>query len=327
MSNLVRKALTLTLFLGVSGSVLAGGAEQARSMLEQMASAMSQLSYQGTFVYVRNGVVETMRITHVQDENGVQERLYSVSGPRREVVRDRNGVRCILKGSSRTGETPVVADSYFPDLPPSLFDDKASGYRLETGGEARIAGQTARRVSITPEDDYRYGYDFWLQEGTGLLLKWVLLDSNHKALAKLMFTDFATGDEIDQSELVSDSPTEDFIELSKAGQKGDYVLDSTTPRWQPQKLPSGFQLTSHSTEVGANGSVEHSVYSDGLAAVSVYVEQHGVEVQALPAESQLGTNNVYSKQQDGLQITVIGEVPAITVKSIANEMALSDAPN
>lgn len=326
MSNLVRKALSLTLFLGVSGSVFAGGADQARLMLEQMASAMSQLSYQGTFVYVRNGVVETMRITHVLDENGVHERLYSVSGPRREVIRDRDGVRCILKDSSNLEETPVVAETFFPDLPPSLFDGKASGYKLETGGEARIAGQTARRVSITPEDGYRYGYDFWLQEGTGLLLKWVLLDANHKALAKLMFTDFATGDDIDQSELISDSPSEDFIALSKAGQKGDHVLEST-PSWQPKNLPSGFHLTSHSTENSANGSIEHSVYSDGLAAVSVYVEQHGVDVQALPAESQLGTNNVYSKQQGELQITVIGEVPAITVKSIANEMALTVAPN
>lgn len=326
MSNLVRKALSLTLFLGVSGSVLAGGADQARSMLEQMAFAMSQLSYQGTFVYVRDGVVETMRITHVLDENGVQERLYSVSGARREVIRDRDGVRCILKGSSSREEIPVVAETYFPDLPASLFDDQASGYQLETGGEARIAGQTARRVSITPEDGYRYGYDFWLQEDTGLLLKWVLLDANHKALAKLMFTDFATGDDIDQSELISDSLPEDFIALSKAGQEGDH-LSNATPRWQPKKLPSGFRLTSYSTENSANGSIEHSVYSDGLAAVSVYVERHGVEAQVSPSESQLGTNNIYSKQQGELQITVIGEVPAITVKSIADEMALSVASN
>ena len=326
MSKLVRKALTLVLFLGVSGSVLAGGADQARAMLETMASAMSQLNYQGTFVYVRDGVVETMRITHVQDGNGVRERLYSVSGPHREVIRDRDGVRCIFKDSSKLQEHLVVADNYFPDLPASLFDDKASGYKLETGGEARIAGQTARRVSITPEDDYRYGYDFWLQEDTGLLLKWVLLDANHKPLAKLMFTDFAIGDKVDLSELVSDSPSEDFIELIAAAKVKGAKLDST-PRWQPKKLPPGFQLTSHSTEHGKQGSVEHSVYSDGLAAVSVYVEQHGLEVEFMSSENQLGTNNAYSRQQGDLQITVIGEVPAITVKSIANEMALSVASN
>ncbi len=67
------------------------------------------------------------------------------------------------------------------------------------------------------------------------------------------------------------------------------------------------------------------VYSDGLAAVSVYVEQPGEEATIKPGVSQLGTNNAYTRQQGALQITVIGEVPAITVKAIANEMALSVA--
>jgi negative regulator of sigma E activity len=41
--------------------------------------------------------------------------------------------------------------------------------------------------------------------------------------------------------------------------------------------------------------------------------------------NQLGTNNAYIRTQGDLQITVIGEVPAVTVKSIANEMVRSVA--
>lgn len=324
MSKLVRKALSLLLFISVSGSALAGGADQARKMLEQMATAMNQLTYQGTFVYVRGGEVDTMRITHVSDKDGVRERLYSTSGPQREVVRDRDGVRCILRDTDSIEENPIIADSYFPELPQSLFDSTTSGYRLETGGEARIAGQTARRVSIAPEDDFRYGYDFWLQQDTGLLLKWVLLDANHKPLAKLMFTDFSIGDDVDLSELESDSPSTDFIALSKAGNQEGAKMRAA-PRWQPGKLPPGFRLTSHSSEKGENGVIEHLVYSDGLAAVSVYVERRGKQLEDRITVNQLGTNNAYSTVQSGLQITVIGEVPALTVKSIANEMALSVA--
>jgi len=69
------------------------------------------------------------------------------------------------------------------------------------------------------------------------------------------------------------------------------------------------------------------VYSDGLAAVSVYIEQQGADAAVKPGVSQLGTNNAYTRTQGDLQITVIGEVPAITVKAIANEMALSVASN
>ena len=324
MSVLPRKALLLLISVSFSTLATAGEPGKAREWLERMTTAMSQMSYQGTFVYVRDGGVETMRITHVTDETGVRERLYSVSGPRREVIRNKKGVRCVLQDSSSVVEDQVVASSYFPKLPLSVIDSENTGYRLESRGEARIAGHTARRVTISPEDNFRYGYDFWLEEQTGLLLKWVLFNAEHKPIAKLMFTDFAIGTAVDMSELESDSQTEDFVEM-KTFSLLNSVVTHSSPRWQPAKLPPGFHLASHSHKTGADGVYEHMVYSDGLAAVSVYVEQQGDDAAVKPGASQLGTNNAYTRQQGDLQITVIGEVPAITVKAIANEMALSVA--
>ncbi len=330
MKVLPCKAMLLLVSISISSLALAGDSEgdseQARKWLERMTTAMSQMSYQGTFVYVRDGAVETMRITHVTDESGVRERLYSTSGPHREVIRDRKGVRCVLQDSASVVEDQIVASSYFPELPLSVIDGDSSGYRLEFGGEARIAGHTARRVSISPEDSYRYGYDFWLEEQTGLLLKWVLFDAGHKPIAKLMFTDFSIGSAVDIKELESDSNSDDFVEM-KTYSLQKTVVTQSSPRWQPAKLPPGFQLASHSHKTGEDGVYEHMVYSDGLAAVSVYVEEQGVEVPVKTGKSQLGTNNAYTRKQGAIQITVIGEVPAVTVKAIANEMALSVASN
>jgi len=320
------KALLLLVSISISTTALAGDSQQAREWLERMTTAMSQMSYQGTFVYVRDGAVETMRITHVTDDTGVRERLYSISGPHREVIRDRKGVRCVLQDSAAVVEDQVVASSYFPELPLTIIDSDNSGYTLETGGEARIAGHTARRVTISPEDNYRYGYDFWLEEQTGLLLKWELFDAGHKPIAKLMFTDFVIGSSVDLSELESESRAEDFVEM-KTFSLEKTVVTQSNPRWQPAKLPPGFHLASHSHKTGTDGVYEHMVYSDGLAAVSVYVEQQGADEEVKPGVSQLGTNNAYTRKQGSLQITVIGEVPAITVKAIANEMALSVASN
>ncbi len=324
MRDLPRRVLLLLILLSVSGTTMAGNASVARHWLERMSKAMSQMTYQGTFVYVRGGTVETMRITHVADESGVRERLYSVSGPNREVVRDRKGVRCILEDSASILEDQLVASSYFPELPMSVLDGDASGYRLKVGGEARIAGKTARRISVMPEDSFRYGYDFWLEHRTGLLLKWVLFDARHEPLAKLVFTDFVMGISVKRSELQSNSPAEDFVEVKTFSPEKPVVTQSS-PRWQPVKLPPGFQLASHSHKTGVDGVYEHMVYSDGLAAVSVYVEQQGTGAAVKPGVGQLGTNNAFTRKQGALQITVIGEVPAITVKSIANEMALSVA--
>ena len=324
MNGLPRNTLLLLVSIGISATAVAGDSSQAREWLERMTTAMSQMSYQGTFVYVREGAVETMRITHVTDETGIRERLYSVSGPQREVIRDKKGVRCVLQDSASIVKDQVVASSYFPELPLSIIDSDANGYRLETGGRARIAGHIAQRVSISPVDKFRYGYDFWLQEETGLLLKWVLFDASHKPLAKLMFTDFSIGSAIDLSELESDLSAGDFVEMTTLSPEHTVVTQSS-PRWQPAKLPPGFHLASHSHKTGVDGVYEHMVYSDGLAAVSVYIEEQGSGPAVKSGVSQLGTNNAYVRKQGGLQITVIGEVPVITVKSIANEMALSVA--
>ena len=326
MKDLQAKTLLLLVLASLSGVAVASDTNLPHKWLERMTAAMSQMSYQGTFVYVRDGRVETMRITHVTDDTGVRERLYSVSGPHREVIRDRKGVRCILEDSASVVEDQVVASSYFPELPLSIIEGDSSGYRLRMGGEARIAGHSARRVRILPEDNFRYGYDFWLEKQTGLLLKWVLFGARHKPLAKLMFTDIVMGSAVNLSELESDSSIEDFVEM-KSFSPQKTVVTQSSPRWQPARLPPGFHLASYNHVAGADGVYEHMVYSDGLAAVSVYVEKQDAGVAVNSGVSQLGTNNAYTRKQGDLQITVIGEVPVITVKSIANEMAISVAAN
>jgi len=326
MNNLPRKALVLLMFISVSGPVLADNASQARVWLERMTKAMNGMSYQGTFVYVRDGVVETMRITHVSDETGVRERMYSTSGPRREVIRDRLGVRCIWQDSNSVVKDTAVANTFFPELPLAAIDNKSAGYHLKLNGKARIAGQVARRVSVRPRDAFRYGYDYWLEEKTGLLLKWVLTDTDQKVLAKLMFTDIAIGTDIDLEELGPDSAADNYIELPTFNRVKTVVTQSS-PRWKPRRLPPGFKLSSHNQQMSPDGIFEHMVYSDGLAAVSVYIENKGSAVGVLQGVSQLGTNNAYSRQQGELQITAIGEVPAVTVKTIANSMARTVASN
>jgi len=317
-----RRTLLLLVLASFSTLAAAGNAGQAREWLERMVEAMQQMSYQGTFVYVRGGNVETMRITHLVNDASVRERLYSVSGPHREVIRDQNGVRCVLADSASVVEDHAMVSDYFPELPLSVIDSQGSGYRLETGGLARIAGHSARRVSISPDDNYRYGYDFWLEQKTGLLLKWVLVDSLEKEFAKLMFTDFAIGEDVNLDEIESASDEQDFVQMKTMSPEKSVVAQST-PRWQPASLPPGFRLTAHNHKAGTDEVYEHMVYSDGLAAVSVYVEENDKGIAVKPGVSRLGTNYAFVRNQGGLRITVIGEVPVLTVQSIAYAMALS----
>jgi sigma-E factor negative regulatory protein RseB len=313
-----------TLLLAAALPAVADSASDAAVWLERMSAAMSQMTYQGTFVYVQGDEVETMRITHVSDEEGVRERLVSLSGLRREILRDSNGVRWVQGEDLQVMEDSGFSRSFFPEIPLGQSDQASASYRLELGPSARIAGHTGRKLKVIPKDKYRYGYTLWLEEPSALLLKWELRDSNNRRLAKLMFTDLRLGSEVDVKELKSTSKLKEYkiLESSLPSGKG---LSHSKPRWKPSKLPAGFKLTAHRYLGRQDQQVfEHLVYSDGLAAVSVYVESADGNAQDQETgTSRLGTTHAYSCVTEGVRITVVGDVPAITVQSIGNAVALA----
>jgi sigma-E factor negative regulatory protein RseB len=291
-----------------------------------MTVAMSQMNYQGTFVYVQGDEVVTMRITHVADEGGVRERLVALSGAPREVLRDANGVRWVLGDGHAVLKDQAFSRSFFPLLPLDREDQTQRSYALQLGGTARIAGQSARRLDVKPRDDYRYGYALWLEQHSALLLKWQLLDSKGATLAKLMFTDIRMGSEVDPGELNSSSPLQEFETVeSRLPTAPGFVQE--TPRWKPSRLPPGFELTDHrfyaaqDADAAGGGMYEHLVYSDGIAAVSVYVEAGAGRQAADERISRLGTTHTFSRMADGALITVVGDVPAATVRLIGDAVA------
>jgi sigma-E factor negative regulatory protein RseB len=311
------KAGLAAILLGLAPSLVASSSQSADEWLERMSAAMSQMSYQGTFVYVQGDDVETMRITHVADEAGVRERLVSVSGSQREILRDSNGIRWVQDEDHSVMEDPVSGRSFFPEISLQLSSDDASAYEFELGAVERIAGHSGRQVKIIPRDRYRYGYSLWLEEQSALLLKWELMDSRQRRLAKLMFTDLRLGSEVDTSELRSVRNLKDYRKLESKLPSGG-SLSHSNPKWQATKLPPGFRLTAH-RYLGKNSQqlYEHLVYSDGLVAVSVYVESSEEDPPNQDATiSRMGTAHAYARVTDGVLITVVGDVPAVTVQTI-----------
>lgn len=314
------------LLAGLAGLLVTAGApadnfESAREWLERMATAMTELTYQGTFVYMRGQEVETMRITHVNDSQGVRERMVALSGPHREVIRDADGVQCVLDEDGMLGSDPSMAQSLFPEIPIDELSLARSRYLFEVGDLARIAGHRGRRIGILPRDEFRYGYDFWLEKDTGLLLRWVVYDATRRPLAKLMFTDLVIGDGVDAAELATDTPAEAFVRLG-AGTPDTVNPARLEPRWKATRLPPGFELAALSHGPAADADrFEHLVLSDGLASVSVYIEQFAPDQAISEGLSRMGTTNAFSRKVGRRQITVVGEVPVITVRAISSAFA------
>ena len=91
------------------------------------------------------------------------------------------------------------------------------------------------------------------------------------------------------------------------------------PQWKVDKVPSGFTVSRQLKRLSPirQQMMEHYVYSDGLAAVSVFIEMVGdKDHPQINGISRMGAVHAFGHAQDGYHITVVGEVPSATVDMI-----------
>ena len=97
-----------------------------------------------------------------------------------------------------------------------------------------------------------------------------------------------------------------------------YKVSPKDTGWMVKDLPPGFTkvIEGYRTLRGKPAQVAHLVFSDGLVAVSVFIEPTPANPQPVGL-SQQGGINVYSRQLDDHLVTVLGEAPGATVRQIA----------
>jgi len=289
--------------------------EDPRVWLDRMVQAAQTLNYDGTFVYQSGGNTESMRIIHRSDANGQRERLLSLSGVAREVLRDNRRVTCILPddGSVMVGKTrgvntgPLFSGVAIPD-----------NYDLRMHGLDRVAGRMAERLELAPRDIYRYGYRLWLDRASGLLLRNDVVDANQLTRESVAYTSLSLPAEIPDSLLEPGISGVGFKRLSWDESDVPPTAAEAAGDWLAQWVPDGFQLHEHVRQLrtGSDVPVEHMVFSDGLASVSIFIERLNASSMPLNGPSSVGAISAFGRMLGEYQITVVGEVPAATVERV-----------
>lgn len=321
MNRLAQFAGFLALALVGTSVVHADQEKTARAWLQGIGDAARQLSYQGTFVYRRGDHLEAMQIVHRVHDGREQARLYSLSGSAREIIRNADKVTCVFPDDHSVLVDQREARDRFSDLTDSDLAAVSTSYRVSVAGEGRVADRTAKLLSIAPTDGFRYGYHLWVDEKTGLLLKSDVLDQHGRIIEQLMFV---------KLEAPADVPDQAFKPTVNGRDYTWYNQDEKAPAkvpakstWEVSNRPSGFRLTLREVRriAGSHGPVEHLLYSDGLASVSVYIEPMAPgEGKPFRGLAGLGAMNAYGRMLDHYQITVVGEVPAVTVERFARDI-------
>lgn len=280
-----------------------------------MSAADKHSNYEGTFVLRKSDKMMTMHVVHGVDDRGVWESMESLNGEARKIVRHNNEVISIypdrkLVTVSKMGDKPGL----HPILPENL-DKLANYYTINQLGDDRIAGRETSVLNVQPKDAYRYGYKYWLDNETRVLLKCDLLDEKGEIVEQMMYTSFSNQTVVPQSAF-------NIPELNGFSRQ---MLNKNRGKqanigWRVTSMPQGFMLTQSTIRSGEDNESLHLMFSDGLASVSVFIESGENSTHRLAGASGMGALNAYGKQMNGTQITVMGEVPQATVATIAESM-------
>jgi sigma-E factor negative regulatory protein RseB len=295
-------------------------AEDAAVWLARAATAARQLNYVGTVVYQRGGRVESSRLVHWNDTGREFEKLVSLEGPPREVIRSNGEARCYYPDAKVVRIEPQTFRNAFPSLSISQQKALAEFYELRRAETDRVAGLDAQAWVFEPKDALRYGHKFWADVATGLVLKARIFDERGEPVEQFAFTDVTIGAKID-ADMVRPSwaaaPPE--WRVRDAGVREGDVKDTG---WIANRVPPGFSriVEGYRDLRGKRAPVAHLVYSDGLVAVSVFVEPAGGTAHPTGLLQQGGIN-VYVRQLDDHVVTVLGEAPAVALRQIAQSVA------
>jgi sigma-E factor negative regulatory protein RseB len=330
--TLVRIHAALLLMVALTALPAATRADDARSWLDRMEHAVESLSYEGTFVHMVGNSLETMHVIHRAVDGQVSERLFSRDQPGREILRHNDKVTCIF-ADKRTVLVERRRDDHGAPLLSALpQDDEAieQWYEFLVSGDGRKLGRSTRIIEIRPRDAYRYGHRLWLDHITAMPLKIQLLDSQGKAVEQIQFVSMIVPAEISDSRLQPDVDVEGFTWFEQDRSVYDADRDNPGEQWTTAGSPPGFLLKEARTRTlpGAEHPVDHLVFSDGLASVSVFVEPAEATDRELSGLSRMGAAHAFTLILDGRQITAVGEVPPATVERLARALRPSETdPN
>ncbi len=287
--------------------------------LNRSQSAVQKLEYSGTFVYQRGYQVRTSRITRMRSAKSVIEKIEVLDGQSQEYVRNGDEILHYLPAERRIIVEHRGSERSFPDIGFNQPREILRYYSVRQLGADRVAGRDVLGLALEPRDGLRYGYRFWSDRASGLLLRAQTLSEKGEVIEQIAFTQLVIG---------KVRPSQ--VKTSHANTRGWVIENSPVSAeepsgWKAGWLPGGFKLIRtvkrqlrRPGNTGEPREVSQLIFSDGLAGISVFIEvwspRH--EGQAV----QQGSLNMLGKRHGNFWLTIVGEVPLVTIRQVADTL-------
>lgn len=304
----------------------ANAQQETNVWLKKIQSSAQKLNYSGTFVYQQGSHVRTSRITHILNGKNEVEKLEILDGKPREYIRNNEEIVCYVPESKTIRIEKRVTPDVFPAILGASPGDLAQHYKLKKGETGRVAGYDSQAIILEPKDKLRYGYKLWAEKSTGLLLKAQTINEKNDVVEQIAFTQLVIGH-------VDASRVKPSFKNTHGWRVENAVMSETNfSGWSAKNMPAGFKKiremkrlitdtpasATPETAVPTQREVSQIVYSDGLAAISVFIES--ASQSRTEGSMQQGAMNIVGKRHGEHWLTVVGEVPAEAIKQVANSV-------
>ncbi len=288
--------------------------------LHAIQAAAQRVNFSGTVVYQQGGAMRTSRIVHVWDGAMSHERLQMLDGKPREFIRKDTEVQCLIPEGRRVLVERALPGETFPSLGGGAPREILEFYTLRLGAVERVAGVDCQVLALEPRDTLRYGYRLCVEPASGLLLRTQTMDQRQEPIEQMAFTDVRINERIDKALLRPSWATEGW----KVERSEHRPADLAKLGWNINAPPGFRRLREVERRMGppeAPRSTLQAVLSDGLATLSVFIEQGGGSQISSDLVHTHGSLSGYTRRVGDAMITVVGEVPPATAKAVAQGVA------
>ena len=286
----------------------------SKAWLKTMAFAKRQTDYSGIFAYQYDKHIDRTRITHVTTPDGEYEKLEVLDGSQREIIR-HHGVTWWYRNHALQLQTQQP-HGHFPVLQAEQMTALNQNYQVKEIGRDKVVGFESQILLFTPNDKLRYAQKMWVHSDSGLLLKMAVIDDKNQLVEQYEFKQLQIGGNIDRS----------WVDLQpKTAPNLPKIAPNETPiksNWVIDALPPGFNKTKEVLRHMANkhAPVTQLVFSDGLTAISVFIEPSDSDEDDVENLSCRGAVCLYHKVVDKFLFTVVGEVPPKTIVKVLDSI-------
>ncbi|MDE0926233.1 MAG: MucB/RseB C-terminal domain-containing protein [Methylophilaceae bacterium] len=288
----------------------------AWQILKKSAFAARELNYEGQFSYVNGDNARKVEVKHMNYGGHEVARNIVLDKSRREVYSQGDDIVIFQPTNKNVMIKKRRGKNLFPAMLPTDLSVIKGNYNAFLVGTEYVAEREAAIIELVPKDAYRYRYKIWADTQLGLILKMTLLDSDANILEQIHFDKLSMLNSKNLNwfqpkiEMDKEYVTEQFNLMKRVD--NDLIVTN---------LPVGYQQIDHIQRTKNGNTVDQLVFSDGIGSVSIFIEPMTKGKRLKKGHMPMGSTNMCAEVIEGRQVIVVGEVPAVTVQSIAKAVS------